>query len=54
MLCCCGTIDYDSPQIATIEDRKARKTYICCECGEKIKVGDKYEFGKRYNPYDNK
>jgi hypothetical protein len=34
---------YDSPELFYSADRKARKTYKCCECSREIKPGDTYE-----------
>lgn len=46
---CVGT-GYDGGAGETLceEIRKARKPHFCCECGDAIKVGDRYEyiFGK--------
>lgn len=40
---CACTQDFDSPRLLETKTRKARKTHICCECGQAIKSGQKYE-----------
>ena len=42
--CICSDPHGDMPSVWTEEDRKARKEHKCCECGEIIKVGEKYEY----------
>ena len=44
MVCCpFSDSDGDRPSCFTKHEPKARKTHICCECGEEISVGDRYE-----------
>ena len=44
MECACDcSADYDPPAIVREAIHWARKTYICCECGEQIKPGQRYE-----------
>jgi len=40
---CVTSSDYDVASIYDCKIVKARKTYTCCECGEEIKKGAKYE-----------
>ena len=35
--------DGDSPEFCHTKIRSARRTHICCECGDSINVGDQYE-----------
>lgn len=41
--CTCSMGEADAPQFITENIRIARKTHKCCECGEIINIGDKYE-----------
>ena len=41
--CDCSTDDFESPSCYRQLTRKARKEHECCECGEAIVVGQKYE-----------
>jgi hypothetical protein len=41
--CDCSVDGYDGPDVYSEEYPIARKTYICCECGEEILPGQKYE-----------
>lgn len=40
---CYCAVDYDLPIIHRVETRKARRTHQCCECGEEILKGERYE-----------
>lgn len=45
--CSCIYVDCDDGSTIGFhkrEDRKARKRHTCCECGDQIKPGDKYEY----------
>ena len=42
--CSCVLVDGgDGPEASTTTIRKARKSHVCCECGETINRGDKHE-----------
>ena len=41
--CVCVDIDI-SPEIYNSETRTARKEHMCCECGDFIQKGQKYEY----------
>jgi hypothetical protein len=41
-LCTC-TYDADRPEVSDINWPKARKAHECCECGEAIGFGQRYE-----------
>lgn len=42
MYCWCNIRDYDHPAVIRDEFPTARKSYLCCECGETISPGQKY------------
>jgi hypothetical protein len=42
--CICVDSSYNLAEVSKTENRTARKEHICCECRDKIKVGDKYEY----------
>ncbi len=45
MITCDCSCDVDCPpSVATTTWRKARKQHTCCECGDPIKPGDRYEY----------
>lgn len=41
---CIGTNDYDVAEVYCVQMRKSRKTHRCCECGETIATGQRYEY----------
>jgi hypothetical protein len=41
---CVWVPDNDLPSFFSGEQRKARKEHVCCECGEKIEVGQTYQY----------
>ena len=41
---CASGIDYECPEFHRATIVKARKEHICCECGEIINPGQKYEY----------
>ena len=41
---CPCSIDYDGPDVYSRTIRKARKEHRCCECGDWIRVGERYEY----------
>ena len=41
--CSLDTYDYESPEFHSIDNPMARKTHVCCECGESILPGQTYE-----------
>lgn len=41
--CDCSATDYDANRCYSEVERKARKPHTCCECGDVIKVGHRYE-----------
>jgi len=41
--CVCSVVDYDPADVYSSKVVTARKEHTCCECGETIKPGDKYE-----------
>jgi hypothetical protein len=44
MKCVCDfDSGYDSPSVCTEKIVVARRDHVCCECGETIKKGEKYE-----------
>lgn len=40
---CVCSYDYDPADVYSEKIRKARKKHTCCECGEDIHTGEKYE-----------
>lgn len=40
----CSCEDFDSPAFSSYGFRKARKVYLCCECGGPIHVGQSYQY----------
>lgn len=44
--CSCDYDDGEHPAVHTEQVVRARKTHVCCECGEEIKVGEQYERAK--------
>jgi hypothetical protein len=50
MITCDCSIDIDErADFGSVEIRKARKSHYCCECGEEIKPGDKYEHASLFS-----
>jgi hypothetical protein len=41
--CVCSVVDY-GPDIYRSKTVNARKQHTCCECGEKIRPGEEYEY----------
>ncbi len=41
---CNVDVSYDYPEFYSASIHKARKPRECCECGEQIKSGDRYEY----------
>lgn len=42
--CSVNTADYDSPDVYRESFHVAQKTYTCCECREKIRPGERYQY----------
>jgi len=41
--CSCDSYDYEPASVVTVTWRKARKPHECCECGQTIDPGQRYE-----------
>lgn len=41
---CACNIDYEPPEFFNDRIMRARKEHKCCECGEAICIGEKYEY----------
>jgi hypothetical protein len=46
MYSCTCNDDYEVAEFFKASMRQARKQYVCCECGEAIRPGDRYEYIK--------
>ena len=47
--CVCVSVsdyDYDQPELYKDKIVKARKEHKCCECGERIAIGERHEHAK--------
>lgn len=42
--CDCSCTDYDRPRVCEVTWRRAREPHTCCECGDEIPVGARYEY----------
>lgn len=42
--CDCSWTYHDGWSVGHEQIRRARRAHVCCECGETIKPGDRYEY----------
>jgi hypothetical protein len=42
--CDCSCNDYDAPSCVREVIRRARRPHTCCECGDTIEPGQRYEY----------